>query len=211
MANNHLLSKSESNSIYYILKAVQLFSSYDKNNSLFEHLNSCELFSCSENDLEQVGKILSTRNLRRTAWHFLNYGASTALIIQNRLEITEPTAYRYLKDLGNFKFIVPAVRARGGRGERGPRVRVWMVPDADFDQIREAQKLHRRLLSPKYLAGEKLGQLILEEFLEPRKLEEITGREVWAVAREHKIRGELSDIVFFAMNYLTEQGIKVWR
>jgi len=119
--------------------------------------------------------------------------------------------YRYLTDLRAFKFIVPAVKTRGGRGKRGPRVRIWMVPDADFDQIKEAQKLHKRLLSPKYVAGEKLGQLILEEYIEPRNQEEITGREIWAVARENKITGELTDIVFFAMNYLTEQGIKVWR
>jgi len=206
-----LFSSSESNSVYYILKAIQLLSSYHENNSLLEHLSSRELFSCSENDLEQVGKILSTRNLRRTAWHFLNYGASTSLIIQNRLEITEPTTYRYITNLRTFKFIVPAVSTRGGRGKRGPRVRVWMVPDAEFDQINEAQKLHKRLLSPKYVAGEKLGQFILEEFIEPRNVTEITGKEVWAVAREHKIRGELSDVVFFAMNYLSDQGIKVWR
>jgi len=211
VTGNQLFSSSESNSVYYILKAIQLLSSYHENNSLLEHLNSRELFSCSENDLEKVGKILSTRNLRRTVWHFLNYGASTSLIIQNRLEITEPTAYRYITDLKAFKFIVPAVGVRGGRGKRGPRVRVWMVPDAEFDQIREAKKLHMRLLSPKYVAGEKLGQIILEEFMEPRKLKEITGKEVWAVARENKIRGELSDIVFFAMNYLSDQGIKVWR
>ena len=150
-------------------------------------------------------------NLRRTAWHFLNYGASTALILQNRLGVSEASIYRYMKDLRAFKFIVPAVSTRGDRGKRGPRVRIWIVPDAELDQIREAQKLHKRLLSPKYVAGEKLGQLILEEFLEPRKLEEITGREVWAVAREHEIRGDLSDIVDFAMNYLSDQGIKVWR
>ena len=211
MSKNQLFLKSESNSVYYTLKAIQLLLSYRESNSLLEHLSSHELFPCFENDLEQVGKILSIRNLRRTAWHFLNYGASTALIIQNRLEITEPTTYRYIKDLRALKVIVPAAQTKDGRGKRGPRVRIWMVPDAEFSEINEAQKLHRKLLSPKYIAGEKLGQLILEEFLAPRKLEEITGTKCWAVAREQKIRGELSDIVTFAMDYLTEQGIKVWR
>jgi len=159
-----------------------------------------------------VGKILISDSLRRVTWYFLDYGAATAYILQFRVDVPEATSHRHIKSLQKMGVVVPAVRSRHPVDTRGgPRPTIWMIPDAEFDQIRETQKLHKRLLSPKYVTGEKLGQLILEEFLEPRKLEEITGRKVWAVAREHKIRGELSDIVFFAMNYLTEQGIKVWR
>lgn len=207
-----ILSRSENNSVYNIVYAIKLFLSSDNNNLFLEALGSRELLSHSEKDLDQVGKILSIRGLRRTAWYFLDYGAATAAILQNRLGITEPTTYRYMKDLKAFNFISLAVKTRKPRGHKGgPRPEVWMVPDAQLSDINDAQKLHRSLLSPKYLAGEMLGQLILEEFIEPRNVTEITSREVWDVAREHKIRGELVDIVFFAMNYLSDKGIKVWR
>jgi len=210
-APNQLLPKSGSNSVYYILKAIQLLLLYHKNNSLSDLLTHPELLSHSESNIEQVGKILSTRDLRRTAWHFLDYGAATAFILQHRLELSESTTYRYLKDLRAFNFIKPAIRSRGAKGKRGPKLKIWMVLDATIDHINKAQELHRRLMSPKYVAGEKLGQIILEEYIEPRKLEVITGKEVWRLAREHRIRGELSDIVDFAMNYLSDQGITVWR
>ncbi|MBA7706595.1 hypothetical protein ES703_115450 [subsurface metagenome] len=207
-----LVATDENNSLYNIVYAIWLFLRIRNNDLILEDLGSRELFLCSESNLDQVGKILSTKDLRRMAFYFLDYGAATATILQNRLGISQPSTYRYMTDLKAFNFISLAVKSRLPRGTKGgPRPEVWMVPDAELAHINDAQKLHRRLQSPKYIAGEMLGQLIMEEFLEPRKQEEITGKEVWAVAREHKIRGELSDIVFFAMNYLTEQGIKVWR
>ncbi len=209
---NMLFSKSENNSVYYILKAIKLFLRSNNNNSSLDSLSPRELFSYSENDLEQVGRILSLSGLRHTAWYFLDYGAATVWTLQNRLGSSEPTTYRYVKDLRAFNFIVPAIKIRKRIGKKGgPRTKIWMVPDATIDHVTNAQKLHQRLMSPKYVAGEKLGQLILEEYIEPKSLEKITKKEVWGIAREHRIRGELSDIVDFAMNYLGEQGIKVWR
>jgi len=212
MAKNQLLSKSESNSIYYLIKEIKLITLIERINYDSSIPVSKELVPISESNLRDVGRILTSDSLRRVTWYFLDYGAATSMILQFRVDVPEATSFRHLKTLQKMGVVVPAVRSRHSIDVKGgPRPTIWMVPDAELDQIRETQKLHKRLLSPKYVAGEKLGQLILEEFLEPRKLEEITGREVWTVAREHKIRGELSDIVFFAMNYLTEQGIKVWR
>ena len=209
---NKLLSKSESNSIYYIIRNIRLLSTFERTNYDFDPLVSPELFSVSESNLRDVGRILVSDSLRKTAWYFLDYGAATSLIIQFRVNVPEASAFRHIKSLQKMNVVVPAVRSRHSITVKGgPRPTVWMVPDARLDQLSETQKLHRRLLSPKYVAGERLGQLILEEFLEPREQMEITGKEVWDVAREHKIRGELIDIVTFAMNYLTEQGIKVWR
>ncbi|GAG80194.1 unnamed protein product, partial [marine sediment metagenome] len=71
--------------------------------------------------------------------------------------------------------------------------------------------LHVRLQSPKYVAGDKLGQLLLEEYLEPRGLKVITKKEALVEARKHKTRGDLSDIVDFAMAYLREHGIEAWK
>ena len=212
MAKNQLLSKSESNSVYYLIKEIKLITLIERINYDSSSPVSKELVPISESNLRDVGRILTSDSLRRVTWYFLDYGAATSMILQFRVDVPEATSFRHLKTLQKMGVVLPAVRSRHSIDVKGgPRPTIWMVPDAELDQIRETQKLHKRLLSPKYVAGEKLGQLILEEFLEPRKLEEITGREVWAVAREHKIRGELSDIVFFAMNYLTEQGIKVWR
>ena len=209
---NKLLSKNESNPVYYITKQIRLITLIKSTNPNSSPPASPELLSVSENDLKDVGRILASDSLRRVAWYFLDYGAATAYILQFRVDVPEASAFRHIKSLQKMGMLVPALKSRHPVDTRGgPRPTVWMVPDAEFDQINEAQKLHKRLLSPKYIAGDRLGQLILEDFLEPRKLKEITGREVWSFAREHKIRGELDDIVFFAMNYLGDQGIKVWR
>jgi hypothetical protein len=147
------------------------------------------------------------------AWYFLDYGAATARTLEKRVGLSERSIYRYLEVLKTCNFVVHALNTAKPRGRKGgPRSDVWMVRDATIDQINEAQALHRRLLSPKYVVGERLGQLILEEYLKPRRIDSITRKEALEFARERGMRGNLGDTVFFAMNYLQfEKGIKVWR
>ena len=207
-----LFSNFESNPIYYIIRKIKLITSIDSINYDLGPLPPPKLFSFSDSNLRDVGKILASDSLRRVAWYFLDYGAATSMILLFRVDIAEATAYRHMKKLQKLGVIVPAVKTRHSIVVKGgPRPTVWMVPDANLEQINQAQKLHLSLLSPKYVAGERLGQLVLEEYIEPRSLKELTGKEVWAVARKHRIKGELSDIVTFAMNYIEEQGITVWR
>lgn len=209
---NQLLSNIESNPIYYILRKIKLIISFNSINYDSGPLGTSELFSISESNLRDVGRILASDSLRRVAWYFLDYGAATSMILQFRVDIPVATAFRHMKKLEKLGVIIPAVKTRHSVVSKGgPRPTLWMVPDTNLDQINQAQKLHLRLLSPKYVAGERLGQLVLEEYIEPRSLKELTGKEVWAVARQHRIRGELSDIVTFAMDYIEEQGIRVWR
>ena len=93
----------------------------------------------------------------------------------------------------------------------GPRSEVWIVPDATIEHINDAQKLHRRIISPKYVAGERLGQLILEEYMQPRNLNTITGREVMKLVREKGVKHSVADISDLAMDFLHERGMVVWR
>lgn len=211
MSGRELFLQYDNNSVYYILKAVKLLLRIHKNNSLLEFIGTLKLLSYSENNLEQVGKILSTRDLRKTAWHFLDYGASTALILQNRLGVSGATMYRYMSDLRVFKFIVPAVKTRGEKGKKGRRTLIWMVPDGTPDQINEARKLHYRLLSPKYRVAEEVAQSILEDYIAPRDISEITYREILIYVKEQKMPFMVPDIALLAAQYLQEKGIKVWR
>ena len=205
-----LFPKCGNNSVYYILKEIKLLLRIRGNNLSEVDISQDELVPYSDNNLDKVGEILSIRNLRRAAWYFLDHGAATAWTLQKRLEISERTTYRYLKNLRTFDFVVLALKTSKPRGKKGgPRSEVWMVPDATIDQINEAQNLHRRLMSPKFVAGERLGQLILEEYLEPRRIDTITKKEALKIARDRGMRGNLSDIVIFAMDYLHEKGIKV--
>lgn len=202
-----ILLRGESNSVYYILRYIQLLLSLRGSISFSDTLASHQLLLRSENDLEQVGKILSIKDLRRTAWHFLNYGASTAYIIQRRLELAEATTYRYLKDLRAFNFIVPAIRSRSGRGKRGPRIRVWMVPDATTSDINEAQKLHKNLMSPTYRYAEEMAQLMLDDYILVQDTTEFKEVNYIAFLREKKVKTHLiPDIVMISRPYFREKG-----
>ena len=172
-------------------------------------MSSRELLSYSENDLDQVGKILSIRDLRRMAWYFLDYGAATATILQNRLRITEPTTYRYMKNLKTFNFISLAIKARKARGKRGgPRPEVWMVPDATTDQINDAQRLHRNLMSPKYLYAEEMAQLMLDEYILIKEMTEVSRVEYIEFLRDRKVKPSIiPDIVLISIPIFKEQGV----
>ncbi len=167
-----------------------------------------ELLSYSENDLDQVGKILSIRDLRRMAWYFLDYGAATATILQNRLQISQPATYRYMKDLKVFNFISLAIKARKARGKRGgPRPEVWMVPDATTADINDAQRLHRRLMSPKYLYAERMAQLMIDDYMVVKDMTDVYRVKYIDFLRDRKVKpSTIPDIVAISISYFKEQG-----
>ena len=207
---NILLLQHENNSVYNILYEIKLLLSLGENNSFSDAMNSHELLSYSEKDLDQVGKILSIRDLRKMAWYFLDYGAATATILQNRLGITGPTTYRYMKDLKAFKFIFLAVRVRKARGKKGgPRPEVWMVPDAKTDDINDAQRLHKNLMNPKYLYAESMAQLMLDEYILVKEITEISKVKYIEFLRDRKVKpAVIPDIVMISIPYFKEQGIR---
>ena len=206
-----LLSQRKNNSVYSIVYEIKLLLSYDKNNSFSDPLSSPRLLSYSDNDLDQVGKILSIRGLRRMAWYFLDYGAATATILQNRLGYSQPTTYRYMNDLKTFGFIARAIKARKVRGKKGgPRFEVWMVPGATTDDVNDAQRLHRNLMSPQYLYAERMAQMVLEEYLLVKELTELSQRKYIEFLREKNVKtSTIPDIVMMSIPYLKEKGIQL--
>ena len=134
-----------------------------------------ELVSISESNLKDVGRILVSDGLRRVAWYFLDYSAATSCILQFKLDIPEGTIFRHIKVLKKMGVIMPAMRSKHTiNAKGGPRPTIWMIPGSRLDSINEAHKLHIKLQSPKYVAGDRLGQLILEEYLEPKNIKQIT-------------------------------------
>ena len=207
-----ILSNFESNPVYYIIHKIRLLTLLESTNYDSDTLAPPELVSFSENDLKDVGRILVSDSLRGVVWYFLDYGAATSLILQFRVDVPEATSFRHITTLRKMGVISPAVRSRHPVDQKGgPRPTIWMVPDATIEHVNNAQKLHKRLMSPKYVAGELMGQLILEEYMQPRNLNTITGREVKDLVREKGVKYSVLDISNLAMDYLHERGMKVWR
>jgi len=163
--------------------------------------------------MDKLVKILETKDLRSVLFYFIDYGASTALILQQRLKLNESKVYRYIGKLTNLDIIEPAIRMpRETRSKGGPRAVVFKVPDADIVQVNDAISLHRKLLSPKYRVAEELAQILLDEYIEPKGLKEITKREILVWVKERKVLFVAGDIAELMARYLQhERGIKVWR
>jgi len=100
-------------------------------------------------------------------------------------------------------------KSRGSKG--GPHPTIWALEGASTEDVVNTLKLHYRLLSPKYRIAEKVAQTILEEYLTPRHVTEITYREIVIHVKELKIPFSPPDIADLAASYLHDRGIKVWR
>ncbi|GAH10178.1 unnamed protein product, partial [marine sediment metagenome] len=108
--------------------------------------------------------------------------------------------------------IEPAVRIPSViRSKGGPRATVYRIPDADIDQINAASNLHRKLLSPKYRIAEELAQILLDDYITPRHVTEITYREILVFVKQKKVRERVDVAELVAQNLQHQKGIKVWR
>jgi len=163
--------------------------------------------------MDKLVKALETKDLRSVVYYFMDYGAATSLILQQRLKLNESKVYRYIGKLKNLDIIEPAVRIPSQlRSTGGPRATIYKVPDADIIQINDAITLHRKILNPKYRLAEELAQILLDEYIEPRGLTEITKREILVFVKERKVLFVAGDIAELMARYLQHQrGIKVWR
>jgi len=209
------VSKIGTNSLYYLLRFVRLVLRYARTNPelLYIELDKLLLKNATNLDIHIIGKTLETEDFRIVLCYFMDYGAATALILQQRLKLNESKVYRYIRKLKNLEIIEPAVRIPSQiRSTGGPRATVYRVPDADIIQVNDAIALHRKLLSPKYRVAEELAQILLDEYLEPRGLKEITKREILVFVKERKVLFVAGDIAELMARYLQQQrGIKVWR
>jgi len=79
------------------------------------------------------------------------------------------------------------------------------------EDIARCIQQHRRLLSPKFRLAENIAQRILDSYLKPQNLREISYRTITLIIKELRIPFNIYDIAHLAANSLSEKGVKVWR
>ena len=208
------MSKFRNNSLYYLIRFIRLVVRFRGINPKLLHIELDKLLqkNATNLDVNQLGEILRKEDLRNVLYYFLDYGAATSLILQQKLNLDDSKVYRHIGKLRNLGIIEPAVRIPTIiRSKGGPRATVYKVPDTSIDQINAATNLHRKLLSPKYRVAEELAQILLDEYITPRHVTEINYREIIVFLKERKVRerGDVAELV--AQNLQHERGIKVWR
>jgi len=208
------LSKSRTNSIYYLIRFIRLVVRFRGINPKLLHIELDKLLqkNATNLDVNQLGEILGKEDLRNVLYYFLDYGAATSLILQQKLNLDDSKVYRHIGKLKNLDIIEPAVRIPSViRSKGGPRATLYRIPDADIDQIHAASNLHRKLLSPKYRIAEELAQILLDDYITPRHVTEITYREILVFVKEKKVRERVDVAELVAQNLQHQRGIKVWR
>lgn len=167
--------------------------------------NIQELISLTE-------KIFSSQSMAEVFLYFCLHGAGTGLILQSENNLSEATTYRILKRLYNMGLIYPALKISNIRNSKGgPRPIVWALQGASNEEIANAIRLHMKKLNPKYLIAERLAQTILDEYLNKRRINEITYREILIHIKELRLPYRTPDIAELTAEYLLENGMKVWR
>ena len=198
-------SGDENNPVYDIVYAFKLLLYLRGNNPSNASIQARMI-------LPKVQGIFSSKSTAECFFYFCIHGAATAWTLQCQLEIPETTAYATLKRLRSLGFVSPAIRIpKVRRSKGGPRTTVWALEDATSEDVTEALKLHHRMLSPKYRVAEEAAQSILDEYITPRRVREITYREILIQVRELEIPFSVPDIAELAARYLHERGVKVWR
>jgi len=79
------------------------------------------------------------------------------------------------------------------------------------EEVSWALQLQYRMLSPKFRVAEEVAQTILDKYITPRRVGEISYREIVIKVRKLRIPFRAPDIADLAASYLNDLEIKVWR
>jgi hypothetical protein len=124
------------------------------------------------------------------------------------LRLSHASVHRELGVLVGLELVRRVVPRRNGRGRP---FAIYAVKGYTADDVVRVVERVSRMRTPAYSRVRVISQLILDEYLEPRGLREITMREIMDKTQA-KCRGFYSgDIARLVVKELVAEGIKVWR
>jgi hypothetical protein len=210
-----LESGYDSNSPYYVLKAMKLISHIRDFNSGIVGNELSELRSriyFNPVTWRAVGEILTNDPYREAAFYGVEEGVLSRDILIAELRFSLAGSTRTILALTSVGFIAPCIvlpRPKSKRG--GPRVRLYQTPDATPEQVTKAVELQRRLESPKYVQAMLVTQTLLEDYPVVVSSGETSYKDIVTTIKKMKISYGVPDMAQLASKYLHERGIKVWR
>lgn len=180
---------------------------------LYNESNLSDSVTYTHRILSFCKSIFSSKAVSEAFIYLCRTGATTAWLLQVQLDMPEATAYRALKRLRSLKIIEPVLKLNHRKQRRGgPWPTVWgLIGNYTEEEVAKCINLHRRTLSPKYRVAEEIAQTLLEGYIMPREIAEISYREILIHIREMRIPFRSLDIAHLAAQYLGDKGVKVWR
>lgn len=154
-----------------------------------------------------VEKICVSRVRREIFVHLLVVQASCALMLQRELELPMASVYRELNSLMGLGLVERVMPRRDGVGRP---YSIYAVKGYRPEDVVEA--LHRAAAgrSPVYSQVHDVTQLILEDYLEPRGLKDISWREILCETRAYCKGFHSVDVARLVARKLSQVGVKVW-
>jgi hypothetical protein len=203
--SEELFPRNENNSILYITRVFKLLFTSDGNNSLEDAVHDLKLLSL-------LGSIFHSDFTAKSFVYFIKYGAATAWTLQVQLGLSQSRAYASMKTLTALGFIEEIRKFRGmDRVRGGPRPKMWGLTDCSQEQVVEAIQLHAKCKSPKYRQAEEVIQFILDDYVIPLGVTEMTWKQLIVKVREFGKPYRSDDIAQIGIPILKKHGVKVWR
>ena len=189
-----------------LIHRIGLILSGDETNSALD-------IESIQESLSTLSAIFSSQSLARAFIHFCRHRCSTAYMLQMETGLPETSAYRALKRLRSLGLIEPVYRIPiHGLRKGGPRPIIWGLKGCyQPKDVARCIQHHRRLLSPKFRLAENIAQIILDRYIKPQNIHEISYRTILIILREFRVPFNLYDIAHLTATSLSEKGVKVWR
>lgn len=95
--------------------------------------------------LSKLRNIFTSEATARVFTYLCLHGASTAWVLQCKLDMPEATVHAVLKRLRTIGFLDPGLKVSKIKQSRGgPRPTIWILQGATPNEVQEARRLHHR-------------------------------------------------------------------
>lgn len=165
-------------------------------------------------DFFSLTERITSSTIRKEIYIYLfkNLGASVPVIAQET-GLSISSIYREIRRLVSDGFVdIPVPPDKLIRGQKGKPVTIYALSGLyTIDDLHNATQKDRERRIPFYTEVRRIRQLILEEYIEPRKITEISYKDLIDYCKQKSRKYQAFDLAKYLGNDLHDIGIKVWR
>lgn len=204
MTLNQLVTDYVTNPGIYNKSENELIVTFVTNFSFLERERKRQLVT-------KLGTILHSPTILETLEVLCDRKAATITTLCRDYRFDKMALSRSLGELRSMGLVLPTGKALHVKNLGGPKPTVWAIIGYDPQDVAKANQEHNKTASPLYTESNRVAQIVLDDYLTPRRLSECNLSDISYYINKQNPGFPKPDFTNQVLTVLRSKGVTVWR